>query len=116
MELKALPGVPKSSCVVDVLEAWYLNDIEVDVSHEVRGGGVGRLEAIEEHVIAGTVRLAVQRVVGEVVAAGEGADLGGAEVVRAAAAVQASVCAQVVVVCSYVTSAAPLCTWYDPLQ
>lgn len=111
MELKSQPSITKSSSVVDVLEAGYLNDVEVDVSHEVWGGGVGGLEAIEEHVVTSTVRFTVEWVVGEVVAAGEGAHLRGAEVVRAAAAVQAPVRAQVVVVCGYVTRAAPLCTY-----
>lgn len=74
------------------------------------GGGVGSLEAIEEHVIAVAVRLAVDRIVGEVVASGEGAHLGGAEVMCATATVQPPVCAQVVVVGRYVPCATPFCT------
>lgn len=87
-----------------------MDDVEVYVPHEMRRGCVGRLEAVEEHVVTGAVRLAVERVVGQVVAAGEGADLGGAQVVGSAAAVEASVRAQVVVVRCYVACAAPLCT------
>lgn len=93
-----------------VFETRHLHEVEVDVAHEVCGGGVGVLEAVEEHVVAGAVRLAVERVVGEVVAAREGAHLGGAEVMRATTAVQRAVSAQVVVVRRYVARAAPLCT------
>lgn len=57
------------------------------MAHEVGGRSVGGLEAVEELVIALTVRLAVDRVVGEVVASAEGAHLGRAEVMCAAAAV-----------------------------
>lgn len=56
------------------------------------------------------MRLAVERVVGEVVAAGERADLGRTEVVGSTAAVELPVCAEVVVVRRYVSCAAPFCT------
>lgn len=110
MELKARPCITKPSCIVDVFKAGHLDDVKVYVSHEMWGGRVGGLEAVEEHVVTRAVRLAVQWLVGEVVPAGESLDLGGAEVVRAAAAVQASGRAKVVVVCCYVACAAPLCT------
>lgn len=75
----------------------------------MRSGGVSGLQAVEEHVVALAVGLAVDGVVREVVAVGEGADLGGAEVVSSAAAVEAPVRAQVVVVRCDVARAAPLC-------
>lgn len=109
MVLKALLGVTKPSSSVDVFETGYLDDVEVDVSHEVSGGGIGGLEAVEEHVVAGAMRLAVERIVGEVVPAGEGAHFGGTQVVRTAAAVQATIRAQVVVVRGYVARTAPFC-------
>lgn len=98
-----------------VLEAGHLNYIEIDVPHEVRGGRVGRLQTLEKHVVAGAVRLAVEGVVGEVVASGEGADLAGTQVVRAAAAVQGPVGAQVVVVRRDVARPAPFsaCTKHE---
>lgn len=80
------------------------------MAHEVGGGGVGGFEAIEEHVVAVAVRLAVDRVVGEVVASGEGAHFGGAEVMCATATVQPPVSAQVVVVGRYVACTTPFCT------
>lgn len=80
------------------------------MAHEVSGRGVGGLEAVEEHVVAMAVRLAVDRVVGEVVASSESAHLSGAEVMRATATVQPPVCAQVVVVSGYVTCTTPFCT------
>lgn len=93
-----------------------MDDVEVDVPHEVRGGGVGGLEAVEQHVVARAVRLAVERVVGEVVPLREGAHLAGAQVVRAAAAVQRPVGAQVVVVGRYVAGAAPFCTFGEQIR
>lgn len=80
------------------------------MAHEVSSGGVGGLEAVEEHVVAMAVRLAVDRVVGEVVASGESAHFGRAEVMRATATVQPPVCAQVVVVSGYVACTTPFCT------
>lgn len=77
----------------------------------MRGGGVCCLEAVEEHVVTAAVGLAVDRVVGKVVAAREGAHLRGAEVVGAAAAVEAPVRAEVVVVCCYVACTAPFRAW-----
>lgn len=113
---EALLGVSEVSPVGFVLEAGHLDDVEVDVSHEMRGGGVGRLEAVEEHVVAGAVRLAIDRVVGEVVPRGEGAHFRGAEVVRAATPVQPPVSAEVVVVRRYVARAAPFRTWNQYLK
>lgn len=94
----------------EILEAGHLDDVEVYVAHELGGGGVRGLEAVEEHVVAGAVRFAVDGVVGEVVSVREGAHLAGAEVVRAAAAVQRAVGAQVVVVRRDVARSAPLRT------
>lgn len=74
------------------------------------GGGVGGLEAVEEHVIAMAVRFAVDRVVGEIISSGKGAHLGGAEVMCATATVQPPVCTQVVIVGRYVSCTTPFCT------
>lgn len=79
------------------------------MAHQVRGGSVRVFQAVEQHVVTGAMGLAVERVVGEVVAAGERPYFGRAEVVRPAAAVQGPVRAQIVVIRRYVTGAAPFC-------
>lgn len=113
MALESLFSVAKMAAGGQVFQARDLDDVEVDVSHDLCCWGVGRFEAVEEHVVASAVRLAVERVVGEVVAAREGAHLGGAEVVGAAAAVQPPVRAQVVVIRGDVASTAPFCAWNE---
>lgn len=112
MSLEALLGVSEAAADGGpVFEAGHLDQVEVDVAHELRSGGVGGLEAAEQHVVADAVRLAVERVVGEIVAAREGPHFGGAQVVRAAAAVEPPRRAQIVVVRRDVACAAPFCTW-----
>lgn len=76
--LEELEAVFRSSELLPVgcvLQTRYLDEVEVDVSHELGRGRVGGLEAVEQHVVARAVGLAVEGVVGQVVAAGEGAHL-----------------------------------------
>lgn len=91
VSLEAFLGITKTTSRGSILEARHLHEVEVYVTHKVRGWSVGGLEAVEEHVVADAMRLAVERVVSKIVSLWEGAHLGGAQVMRATAAVEPTV-------------------------
>lgn len=115
---ESLPRSPERrfSAATGVQHARHLNQIEENRPHHLRGGRVRPLQAREQHVVAGAVRLRVQRVVLEAVALLVGAHFGRAQVVRPAAAVHRGLGAQIGVRAGNVAGAAPLGARYDAAE